>query len=285
MYSVTLTALHYSNPVPVSGHEEKLRSVTGTKGGDATLPCSFTIPNTYQNRATVTVLWRRGRPHGQLVFNYTLGLTARTNSGESETVNEGNRYKLVRNVGDGDASLKIRGLELNDTVRYFCHVHTLHCHQNTPAVILSLSLVAGGDIVCSAEGEPPANITWIDPEHNTLPINTSHTPVTHVPDKHQTVGEIRGPRLRGTYHCVAENTQGSDARDILAPGPQSNGGRTVYIMVSIVVLLVLVTAIIIWRVKRGRCLQTKVMFIPSESVSAARTLTSGSADYLPRLPP
>ncbi|XP_042192213.1 triple functional domain protein-like [Callorhinchus milii] len=92
-----------------------------------------------------------------------------------------------------------------------------------PAVILSLSLVAGGDIVCSAEGEPPANITWIDPEHNTLPINTNHTPVTHVPDKHLTVGEIRGPRLRGTYRCVAENTQGRDARDILAPGPQSDG--------------------------------------------------------------
>ncbi|XP_042187952.1 uncharacterized protein LOC103188796 [Callorhinchus milii] len=127
----------------------------------------------------------------------------------------------------------------------------LQVFAEAPAVILSLSLVAGGDIVCSAEGEPPANITWIDPEHNTLPINTSHTPVTHVPDKHQTVGEIRGPRLRGTYRCVAENTQGSDARDILAPGPQSNGGRTVYIMVSIVVLLVLVTAIIIWRVKRG----------------------------------
>ncbi|XP_042192165.1 uncharacterized protein LOC103174418 isoform X1 [Callorhinchus milii] len=223
----------------VTGHEEKLRSVTGTKGGDATLPCSFTIPNTYQNRATVTVLWRRGRPHGQLVFNYTLGLTARTNSGESETVNEGNRYKLVRNVGDGDASLKIRGLELNDTGRYFCHVHVMFImegsHQDqvtqdmsrlqvvAPAVILSLSLVAGGDIVCSAEGEPPANITWIDPEHNTLPINTNHTPVTHVPDKHQTVGEIRGPRLRGTYRCVAENTQGRDSRDILAPGPQSDG--------------------------------------------------------------
>uniref|UniRef100_A0A4W3HTQ7 Ig-like domain-containing protein n=1 Tax=Callorhinchus milii TaxID=7868 RepID=A0A4W3HTQ7_CALMI len=298
MYSVTLTALHYSNPVPVSGPEEKLRSVTGTKGGDATLPCSFNRPSTYQNRATVTVLWRRGRPHGQLVFNYTLGLADRSNSRESETVNEGNRYKLVRNVGDGDASLKIRGLELNDNGRYFCHVHVIeHQHRHdgeragngvrveTPAVILSLSLVAGGDIVCTAEGKPPANITWIDPKNNTLPINTSHTPVTHVPDKHQTVGEIRGPRLRGTYRCVAENTQGRDARDILAPGPQSDGGRTVYIVVSIVVLLVLVTAIIIWRVKRGRCLQTKVMFIPSESVSAARTLTSGSADYLPRLPP
>uniref|UniRef100_A0A4W3IIN9 Ig-like domain-containing protein n=1 Tax=Callorhinchus milii TaxID=7868 RepID=A0A4W3IIN9_CALMI len=145
MYSVTLTALHYSNPVPVSGHEEKLRSVTGTKGGDATLPCSFTIPNTYRNRATVTVLWRRGRPHGQLVFNYTLGLTAHTNSGESETVNEGNRYKLVRNVGDGDASLKIRGLELNDTGRYFCHVHVMfimegsHQDQVTQDIIESTS--------------------------------------------------------------------------------------------------------------------------------------------------
>uniref|UniRef100_A0A4W3HEC3 Ig-like domain-containing protein n=1 Tax=Callorhinchus milii TaxID=7868 RepID=A0A4W3HEC3_CALMI len=226
MYSVTLTALHYSNPVPVSGPEEKLRSVTGTKGGDATLPCSFTIPNTYQNRATVTVLWRRGSPHGQLVFNYTLGLTAHTNSGESETVNEGNRYKLVRNVGDGDASLKIRGLELNDTVRYLCHVHVMFinkCPGLTPAVILNLSLVAGGDIVCTAEGEPPAHITLIDPENNALPINTNHTPVTHVPDKHQSVGEIRGPRLRGTYRCVAENTQGRDSRDILAPGPQSDG--------------------------------------------------------------
>eukprot|EP00062_Callorhinchus_milii_P022603 gi/632980561/ref/XP_007907103.1/ PREDICTED: uncharacterized protein LOC103188801 [Callorhinchus milii] len=277
----------------VTGHEEKLRSVTDTKGGDATLPCSFTIPNRYQIRATVTVLWRRGRPHGQLVFNYTLGLTARTNSRESETVNEGNRYKLVRNVGDGDASLKIRGLELNDTGRYFCHVHVMFISKGSqldqvtqdmselqvvaPAVILSLSLVAGDevgvDIVCTAEGEPPANITWIDPKNNTLPINTSHTPVTHVPDKHLTVGEIRGPRLRGTYRCIAENTQGRDARDILAPGSQCDGNRQsdgdghsdggrhsdggilhgvdsmLYVGISIVVLLILVTAII-WGVKR-----------------------------------
>eukprot|EP00062_Callorhinchus_milii_P022597 gi/632980549/ref/XP_007907096.1/ PREDICTED: sialic acid-binding Ig-like lectin 15 isoform X1 [Callorhinchus milii] len=260
----------------------KLLSVTGTKGGDATLPCSFTMPGIHPSN--IYVIWRRGSPQSRPFINDTLGLASHTNPGESETANEGNRYKVVGNVGDGDTSLRIRGLELNDTSRYFCHVHVTftlqeyttqehttqghvshghttqeHVTQNqlwlrvvAPAVILSLSLVAGdgagSGIVCTAEGEPPANITWIDPENNTLPINTSHTPVTHVPDKYQTVGEIRGPRLRGTYRCVAENTQGRDTRDILVAAPQRDGSFIIAILCLIPLvkfLTMLVTGIIL----------------------------------------
>uniref|UniRef100_A0A4W3HZT5 Ig-like domain-containing protein n=1 Tax=Callorhinchus milii TaxID=7868 RepID=A0A4W3HZT5_CALMI len=222
-------------------------------GGDATLPCSFTMPGIHPSN--IYVIWRRGSPQSRPFINDTLGLASHTNPGESETANEGNRYKVVGNVGDGDTSLRIRGLELNDTSRYFCHVHvtfTLSDGPRTPAVILSLSLVAGdgagSGIVCTAEGEPPANITWIDPENNTLPINTSHTPVTHVPDKYQTVGEIRGPRLRGTYRCVAENTQGRDTRDILVAAPQRDGSFIIAILCLIPLvkfLTMLVTGIIL----------------------------------------
>ncbi|XP_067885297.1 sialic acid-binding Ig-like lectin 15 [Heterodontus francisci] len=213
----------------VAADEKNMWPVSGKKRDSVTLSCTFNPPDLYLT--SITVLWMKENPHKEsTVFNHTRSFDPGSYYTDPIIVNEDNRFELIGNPTQGNASIRMRDLQLNDSSDYFCHVHVkngggenvtqdvVKLQVVAPATILELSAVndniSGDTIMCRVEGEPPANITWIDPENNTLPEDSNSATVTRVPDKHQTVGEFLNPTLRGTYSCVAVNEHGRDVCQI-----------------------------------------------------------------------
>ncbi|XP_051876571.1 sialic acid-binding Ig-like lectin 15 [Pristis pectinata] len=249
-------------------------SVIGKRGVSATLPCSFKLPN--KNLISITILWMKGNPRREsVVFNHTRSHSAAP--AYTDTVNEADRYKLVGNPDQGNASISVRGLRMNDTSDYFCHVWVRRSKRKTvtqdetrlqvvvPATILNLSVVTnvtGDTLMCRAEGEPPANITWIGPGNSILSVNSSEMRVIQDLEIHQTVGELLHPRLRGSYNCVAVNEHGTDTREIHLPEEGMNVlTLALYIGSSISAVVVLLIAFAVWSLKkdsrqRGSCVDS-----------------------------
>ncbi|GCB67274.1 hypothetical protein scyTo_0015104 [Scyliorhinus torazame] len=261
------TILFCKFPHPQLGYKGQNNTgpVTGMKGDSVTLPCTFTPPDRFAS--SLTVLWMKGDPYTECtVFNHTRPLAADSRVTDSVTVNEEDRYGLIGNLTQGDASLRISDLQLNDTNDYFCHVHIKRRRREyvirdvtrlrvvAPATILELSAVrdgiTGGTIVCRVEGEPPANITWIDPENSTVHEDSSDTTVTRVPGKYQTVGRFLDPTLRGTYSCVAVNEHGREVRQIRLATAGFNYSNFIIGMFCLIplvkFLLLLITGIILF---------------------------------------
>ncbi|XP_051876576.1 matrix-remodeling-associated protein 5-like [Pristis pectinata] len=182
---------------------------------------------------------------------------------------------------------------MNDTSDYFCHVWVRRSKRKTvtqdetrlqvvvPATILNLSLVTDkvtGDIlVCRAEGEPPANITWIGPGNSALPVNSGEMRFTRDSEKAQTVGELLHPRASGSYSCVAVNEHGRDTREIHLPGMS-----TLAIRAAIYVVYFLVIAFVFCCLNRGEryCLTSNVVGVDGSLMAPPVTLssTAGSGD-------
>ncbi|XP_067884631.1 uncharacterized protein [Heterodontus francisci] len=87
--------------------------VTGTEGASVTLPCMFT-PRSYRTLSTVT--WMRKEPYQHIV-----PFRAQSN-GSWTTANGGNRYELIGNPQEGNASTRINQLSVNDNHPYLCLV-------------------------------------------------------------------------------------------------------------------------------------------------------------------
>ncbi|XP_067885265.1 uncharacterized protein [Heterodontus francisci] len=87
--------------------------VTGTEGASVTLPCMFT-PRSYRTLSTVT--WMRKEPYQHIVT-----FRAQSN-GSWTTANGGNRYELIGNPKEGNASTRINQLSVNDNHTYLCLV-------------------------------------------------------------------------------------------------------------------------------------------------------------------
>ncbi|XP_067885263.1 junctional adhesion molecule-like isoform X2 [Heterodontus francisci] len=87
--------------------------VTGTEGASVTLPCMFT-PR--ERRTLSTVTWMKKEPYQHIV-------TFRNQSnGSWTTANGGNRYELIGNPKEGNASTRINQLSVNDNHTYLCLV-------------------------------------------------------------------------------------------------------------------------------------------------------------------
>ncbi|XP_032874700.1 uncharacterized protein LOC116971575 [Amblyraja radiata] len=211
----------------VVGDNDRASMVIGRKGATATLPCSFSPSN--RNPSSITISWIKGNPpKWSVVFRDTSPRPAANHI--PENVNKGNRYELVGNLTQGDASIRVKGLKLDDASDYSCHVYVrnsmltvtqdeMKLQVVVPATILELFVVSDNvtgepTLVCRAEGKPPANITWIVPGNSSLPVNISEMIVTHDPEKLLTVGELLHPRLPGKYTCVAVNEHQIDTREI-----------------------------------------------------------------------
>uniref|UniRef100_UPI00398E9F79 sialic acid-binding Ig-like lectin 10 isoform X2 n=1 Tax=Pristiophorus japonicus TaxID=55135 RepID=UPI00398E9F79 len=87
--------------------------VRGTEGASVTLPCMFT-PSDYTNLTTVT--WMRKEP-----YQHVVTFRAQSN-GSWTTVNGGNRYELIGNPKEGNASTRIKQLSVKDNHTYLCLV-------------------------------------------------------------------------------------------------------------------------------------------------------------------
>ncbi|XP_072903745.1 sialic acid-binding Ig-like lectin 15 [Hemitrygon akajei] len=203
-------------------------------------------------------------PDVSIVFNQTRSSSA--SPPYTNTVNEGGRYELVGDPERGNASIRVTDLRMNDTSRYFCHIwfeikrnktaviqNEMTLQIDVPATILSLSLVTddtGATLECRAEGKPPANITWIDLENSTLPMNSSEMRVT---GDLESVGKLVLSGLRGSYRCVAMNKHGSDTREIhLAKTGTSALMLARYIVFSTLAIVPLVV-FAVWSLKKGSC--------------------------------
>uniref|UniRef100_UPI00398E7476 cell surface A33 antigen-like n=1 Tax=Pristiophorus japonicus TaxID=55135 RepID=UPI00398E7476 len=87
--------------------------VRGTEGASVILPCMFT-PSDPTNLTTVT--WMRKEPYQHIVT-----FRAQSN-GSWTTVNGGNRYELIGNPKEGNASTRIKQLSVKDNHTYLCLV-------------------------------------------------------------------------------------------------------------------------------------------------------------------
>ncbi|XP_078286793.1 sialic acid-binding Ig-like lectin 15 [Rhinoraja longicauda] len=248
----------------VSGDDVSASMVIGKKGGSATLPCSFSPLN--RNPSSITIRWMKGNPREEsTVFIHTRPHTE--GPPDSATVNGGGRYELVGKLDQGDASIRVKGLGMDDGSDYFCHVWVKNSTQQTvtqdgtklevvvPATILELSVVSdnvtGEDtLVCRAEGTPPANITWIGPGGEALAVNSSEMRVTHDPEKLQTVGELLHPGLRKCYMCVAVNEHGRDTSEVNVSAKDNGRANFIIGMLCLLplikFLLLLITGIILF---------------------------------------
>ncbi|XP_059501027.1 sialic acid-binding Ig-like lectin 12 [Stegostoma tigrinum] len=87
--------------------------VSGTEGDTVTLPCIF---EPWPKSKLATVTWLRKEPYQRIVT-----FTAQSKQ-ISATVNGGNRYELIGNPEDGNASTRINQLRVSDNHTYLCQV-------------------------------------------------------------------------------------------------------------------------------------------------------------------
>ncbi|XP_072447734.1 uncharacterized protein [Chiloscyllium punctatum] len=87
--------------------------VTGTEGDSVILPCIF---RSWDSHTLTTVTWMRKEPYQHIVT-----FTAQS-QGNWTTGHGGNRYELIGNPEEGNASTRINQLSVRDNHTYLCHV-------------------------------------------------------------------------------------------------------------------------------------------------------------------
>ncbi|XP_060703194.1 sialic acid-binding Ig-like lectin 15 [Hemiscyllium ocellatum] len=87
--------------------------VSGEEGDSVTLPCIF---ETMEFLNLTTVTWMRKKP-----YQHIITFTAQS-QGTWTTVHSGNRYELIGNPEEGNASTRINQLSVRDNHTYLCLV-------------------------------------------------------------------------------------------------------------------------------------------------------------------
>ncbi|GCC20733.1 hypothetical protein chiPu_0019300, partial [Chiloscyllium punctatum] len=87
--------------------------VSGTEGDSVTLPCIF---RSWDSHTLTTVTWMRKEPYQHIVT-----FTAQS-QGNWTTGHGGNRYELIGNPEEGNASTRINQLSVRDNHTYLCQV-------------------------------------------------------------------------------------------------------------------------------------------------------------------
>ncbi|XP_072448658.1 junctional adhesion molecule-like [Chiloscyllium punctatum] len=103
----------YRTRLKVEDVQGDLSVVSGTEGDSVTLPCIF---ETRSYPPLTTVTWMRKEPYQHIVT-----FTAQS-QGTWTTGHGGNRYELIGNPGEGNASIRINQLRLRDNHTYLCLV-------------------------------------------------------------------------------------------------------------------------------------------------------------------
>ncbi|GCC20734.1 hypothetical protein chiPu_0019301 [Chiloscyllium punctatum] len=105
--TTTLTQLE------VEAAQGNVSVVSGTEGDSVTLPCIF---RSWGSHTLTTVTWMRKEPYQHIVT-----FTAQS-QGTWTTGHGGNRYELIGNPWEGNASLRINQLSVRDNHTYLCLV-------------------------------------------------------------------------------------------------------------------------------------------------------------------
>ncbi|KAJ8290823.1 hypothetical protein GJAV_G00017990 [Gymnothorax javanicus] len=197
--------------------------VNGTKGQNATLPCTFTHPSQQFFTGEILVKWITGGFYGHNIFQCSVMNRTEGRYDQCSDPEAPNRYSLLGSPQDRNLSLLIQGLKLSDINRYYCRVELsrkkLTSYQSEGGTrlqifalpeILNFSLVPGPSpsnvsLECVAEGSPRPTLTYYSPAgqaisdmmSNSLEVNSFRT-------------LIRIPiTSRDTYVCRAKNQLGS----------------------------------------------------------------------------
>ncbi|XP_072449516.1 polymeric immunoglobulin receptor-like isoform X2 [Chiloscyllium punctatum] len=94
--------------------------VSGTEGDSVTLPCIF---RSWDSHTLTTVTWMRKEPYQHIVT------FPAQSQGTWTTGHGGNRYELIGNLWEGNASIRINQLSVRDNHTYLCLVEYRSKHN------------------------------------------------------------------------------------------------------------------------------------------------------------
>uniref|UniRef100_A0A8C2YN25 Sialic acid binding Ig like lectin 15 n=1 Tax=Chinchilla lanigera TaxID=34839 RepID=A0A8C2YN25_CHILA len=192
--------------------------VSAAAGEAAVLPCTFTHPHRHYE-GPLTAIWRAGAPYaGPQVFRCS---AARGSELCQTALSLHGRFRLLGNPRRNDLSLRVERLALADDGRYFCRVefagdihdryesrHGVRLRVTAAAPrIVNISVVPGPAhafrALCTAEGEPPPDLTWSGPA-----LGNSSAALRGQGHGHQVTAELPALTRDGRYTCTATNTLG-----------------------------------------------------------------------------
>ncbi|XP_060678549.1 uncharacterized protein LOC132809452 isoform X4 [Hemiscyllium ocellatum] len=160
--------------------------VSGTEGDSVTLPCIF---SRWDSHTLTTVTWMRKEPYQHIVT-----FTAQS-QGNWTTGHGGNRYELIGNPEEGNASTRINQLSVRDNHTYLCLVEYRSEHNLLYLIQKETRLQVHGG---SQQMDLTAALKRNDPGSSSIP-GTDQAQQLTVPDQDSSIlyAEIDSNRTGG----------------------------------------------------------------------------------------
>uniref|UniRef100_UPI00358EAD7C sialic acid-binding Ig-like lectin 15 n=1 Tax=Myxine glutinosa TaxID=7769 RepID=UPI00358EAD7C len=240
------------------------REVIGIRGEDVILPCRFhhSKQNTFKD--LYLVLYKKKSRKGKKAQNVIIY----NSSSNSPRDDFKGRIEPVGNPGEGDGSVRIRNLTMEDQGRYRCRFEwrksngpkdgfttgknkltNLHIDVRPKILNISRAFVNSSNswkLFCEAEAKPEPNITWWSPQG--LNLNASQVGVDEMyPKKPQKIYSsliITNKLIEGKFKCLVQNMHGEDHKYVTFEQKSQKVSWSLVLwttLLSIVLLLLLLT--------------------------------------------
>ncbi|XP_068999872.1 sialic acid-binding Ig-like lectin 15 [Embiotoca jacksoni] len=272
--SVSLTLLFVSVVICSGddGWSTKVQSeVRGIEGYPVVLPCTFSHPQ-HSQHSSLQVVWRLGHGAGATVL---FRCTSRPGAPTCEAgLQQDQRYRLEGNPREHDLSLRINGVALQDSGRYYCRVEVLgREHVNfedkmgtrlrveAPPKILALSVEgserSGYRALCRVQGSPLPDVQWLGPD-DLLEGSLVGPLAQGSPARYHTVSQLGDVAPGQQYTCSASNPLGKEqaALYVLPPRLPPAAAATplpllLLLSVSLGAKVLLLVGVGVWMVQGG----------------------------------
>ncbi|XP_072449607.1 uncharacterized protein [Chiloscyllium punctatum] len=166
--------------------------VSGTEGDSVTLPCIF---RSWDSHTLTTVTWMRKEPYQHIVT-----FTAQS-QGNWTTGHGGNRYELIGNPEEGNASTRINQLSVRDNHTYLCQVE----YRSEPDSQYLIQQVTQLQVIpgYTQKIEQTTSLKRNDPGSSSIP-ETDQVQQTTIPDQDSSIlyAEIDSNRTAQPDSCT-----------------------------------------------------------------------------------